>query len=87
MLLTIGTVKVRGNRRRATGSKPKTLEEFRKLYRIMWTAWTVARFKHPEQRTLKDIGRGVFEELLDYIMGARCWERSAVGKSIFWDGC
>ena len=86
VLLTIGTVKVRGNRRRATGSKPKTPEELRKLYRIMWTAWTVVRLKHPEQRALQSIGREVFEELLDYILGERCWERNAAGKSISWDG-
>ena len=36
--LTIGTVKVRGNRKRTTGSKPKSPEELRKLYRVMWTA-------------------------------------------------
>ena len=86
VLLTIGTVKVRGNRKRINGSKPKSPEELRKSYRVMWTAWTVVRLKHPEQRALQGIGREPFEELLDYILGERCWERSAVGKSISWEG-
>ena len=85
VLLTIGTVKVRGNRRRSFGAKPKSPEELRKLYRIMWAAWTVVRLKHPEQRMLQGIGRDVFEELLDYVLGERCWERSTVGRNISWD--
>ena len=86
VLLTVGTVKVRGNRKRPTGPKPKTPEELRKVYRVMWTAWTVVRLKHPDQRALQGIGRDVYEELLDYILGERCWERSAAGRSISWDG-
>ena len=86
VLLTVGTVKVRGSRKRASGPRPKSPEELRKLYRIMWTAWTVVRLKHPEQRALQGIGREPFEELLDYVLGERCWERSAVGKAISWEG-
>ena len=85
-MITIGTVKVRGNRKRANGSRPKGPEELRKLYRIMWTAWTVVRLKHRERRELSGIGRDVFEDLLDYILGERCWERNAAGKAISWDG-
>ena len=85
-MLTIGTVKVRGNKKRTQGPKPKGPEELRKLHRVMWTAWTVVRLKHLEQRALQGIGREVYEELLDYVLGEKCWERSAVGKSISWDG-
>ena len=85
VMLTIGTVKVRGNKKRTQGPKPKGPEELRKLYRVMWTAWTVVRLKHLEQRALQGIGREVYEELLDYVLGEKCWERSAVGKSVSWD--
>ena len=86
VMLSIGTVKVRGNRKKVTGPRPKQPEELRKLYRVMWTAWAVVRLKHPEQRALKDIGREVFETLLDYLLGDRCWERRTMGKSISWEG-
>ena len=86
IMLTVGSVKVRGNKRKTTGPRPRNPEELRKIYRVMWSAWTVVRLKHPEQRVLKDIGREVFECLLDYILGERCWERRTAGNSISWDG-
>ena len=79
---TVGSVKVRGNKRKTKGPRPCNPGELRKIYRVMWSAWTVVRLKHPELRVLKDIGREVFECLLDYILGERFWERRTARDSI-----
>ena len=74
-MLATGSVSVRGSKHRASGPKPRKLEELRKDYKIMWRVWIVVRVKHPEGRGIKDIGRGVYEELIDYILGIQQFAR------------
>ncbi len=83
--ITIGTVKVRGAGRRPTAPLPKTPEDLRKTYRVMWNAWSVVRLKHPDRPELKGLGREAFEVILDYLLGPKCWEKvSGTGNRISW---
>ncbi len=85
LALTIGTVKVRGSSKKLTVPAPRNTDELRKTYRLLWTAWTVVRMKHPDRPELKDIGRPAWEEVLDYLLGHRCWEKvTPSGTRISW---
>jgi hypothetical protein len=78
-------VRVRGSGKKQTSPAPRNTDELRKAYRVLWTAWTVVRLKHPDRAELKGIGREPFEEVLDYLLGPRCWDKMTVnGTRIPW---
>jgi hypothetical protein len=84
-VITVGTVRVRGSSKKQTTPAPRNTDELRKVYRVLWTAWTVVRLKHPDRVELKGIGREPFEEVLDYLLGPRCWDKLTVsGTRIPW---
>ncbi len=85
LALMIGTVKVRGTSKKFTVPAPRNTDELRKTYRLLWTAWTVVRMKHPDRPELRDLGRATWEEVLDYLLGHRCWEKvTPSGTRISW---
>ncbi len=82
---TPGASKVMAVRRVVTSTTPKDPEQLREAYALMKVHWQVVRLRFPDRRIFLDYHDGVWDELVNFLLGPRVWQyRSEKNYGISW---